>query len=281
MADAKAIKRRIRSASNMKQIISAMELVSVVKMQKAVNKDLTSRVFTDTASRMLSQVCGDAEMASHPLLTTNGAERQLVITISSDRGLCGALNNRIIKETSIQANEVETDFIVIGKKVRDFCNHHCLTVLSEYEEMGDNLEFARILPIIQQAVEAYLAGTYHSVKVIYTHFESSLSQIPKVVQLLPFEVNVDCLRDTDVIFEPDKHEIINTLVPRIVETQLWQYLLEAAASEHSARMMAMKNASDNAEDLIYDLTLSYNQTRQAGITREIAEISAGKMTLEG
>ncbi len=280
MASTKEIKRRIRSASNTKQIISAMELVSVVKMQKAVTKNLASRDFSNLGTELLGEVCAGINPSTHPLLVRRDGNRKLVVVITSDRGLCGALNTRIIKEAVAETEGSEVDYIAIGKKCRDFLTSHKYSVVSSYLSFGDDLRFEKILPIIQQITDDYLAGKYDQVKVVYTHFESSLSQVARSVQLLPFVINTECDEGDNIIFDPDKKEIISTLIPRVLETQLWQYILEAAASEHSARMMAMKNANENAEELIYDLTLSYNQTRQAGITREIAEISAGKMTLE-
>ncbi len=281
MAGAKEIKRRIRSVSNTKQIISAMELVSVVKMQKAVSRNLSSRKYTDAGTTLLTQVCYGVDPTTHPLLASRASAKKLVIVITSDRGLCGALNTRVIKEALLQAEGAETDFIAIGKKSRDYLLNHKYSLIASYLAFGDQLRFERIQPIVQQITSEYLADHYGQVVVVYTHFESSLSQVAKVSQLLPFETN-DCGTDSDsIIFDPSKSELVSHIVPRMMETQLWQYILESAASEHSARMVAMKNANENAEDLIFDLTLSFNQTRQAGITREIAEISAGKMTLEG
>jgi F-type H+-transporting ATPase subunit gamma len=281
LAGAKEIKRRIRSVTNTKQIISAMEMVSVVKMQKAVSRDLTSRKFTEAGTDLLTQVCYGVDPSTHPLLSPRTGTKKLVIVITSDRGLCGALNTRVIKEAVLQAEGVETDFIAIGKKCRDYLLNHKYSVISSYLAFGDQLNFERILPIVHQITDEYLADKYEQVVVVYTHFESSLSQISKVSQLLPFEIKI-CDQDSEnIIFDPTKTELVSQIVPRMLETKLWQYILESAASEHSARMVAMKNANENAEDLIFDLTLSFNQTRQAGITREIAEISAGKMTLEG
>ncbi len=280
MASTKDIKRRIKSATNTKQIISAMELVSVVKMQKAVSKNLASRDFSNLGSELLREVCAGLDPSTHPLLVKRAGNRKLVVVITSDRGLCGALNTRAIREAVNEGEGFETSYIAIGKKCRDFLASHKLDVIASYLSFGDDLQFERVLPIVQQITGEYLADKFDLVTVVYTHFESSLSQITKTAQLLPFTIDTDCDESDNLIFDPNKEEIITTLIPRVLETQMWQYILEAAASEHSARMMAMKNANENAEDLIYDLTLSYNQTRQAGITREIAEISAGKMTLE-
>lgn len=257
-----------------------MELVSVVKMQKAVSKNLASRSFTGLGSELLHEVCGGINTDTHPLLAKRAGKRKLVIAITSDRGLCGALNARVIKQSIAEAEGYETDFITIGRKCRDFLAAHDYSVIASYTNFGDDLTFTRIIPIVHQITDEYLADHYDIVRVVYTHFESSLSQVTRSETLLPFEIDLACEAKEKIVFDPSKTEIITDLIPRILETQAWQYILESAASEHSARMVAMKNANENAEDLIFDLTLSFNQTRQAGITREIAEISAGKMTLE-
>jgi len=280
LASTKEIKRRIKSVTNTKQIISAMELVSVVKMQKAVTKNLASRSFTSLGSELLLEVCNGVDRASNPLLLKRGGKRKLVIAITSDRGLCGALNARVIKQAIAETEGYETDFIAIGRKCRDFLTGHDYNVVASYISFGDDLAFTKIIPIIHQVTDDWLADKYDIVQVVYTHFESSLSQVAKSETLLPFEIDMECEVNDNIVFDPSKNEIITSLIPRILEAQTWQYILESAASEHSARMVAMKNANENAEDLIFDLTLSFNQTRQAGITREIAEISAGKMTLE-
>lgn len=279
MASTKEIKRRIRSVKNTKQIISAMELVSVVKMQKAVIKNLNSRKFSELSQEVLNNVCGGIAVDSHPFLERREGKRKLVVVVTSDRGLCGALNSRIIRQALTELEGFETDFISVGKKARDYLASRRYNIISSYQGLGDSLNFVKVIPIIQQITDVYLAGKYDVVKVIYTHFESSLSQVPTTSTLLPFKVPSGKDQE-NIIYDPTKEEIITSLIPRMLETQIWQCLLESSASEHSARMVAMKNANENAEDLIFDLTLSFNQTRQAGITREIAEISAGKMTLE-
>ena len=280
MASAKDIKRRIRSVGNMKQIVSAMELVSVVKMQKAVARDLKSRQFAEAGSDLLTRVCDGVDPDTHPLLMPRTAKKKLAVVIASDRGLCGSLNTHILKKAIALAQEGETDFIAIGKTSRDFLVNHKYSVIASYLGFGDNLTFERILPIIQQITNEYLANNYSKVEIVYTHFNSSLSQAPITLQLLPFQLKSCDINTGNMIFDPDKADLTSQIIPRMLEVQLWQCLLESAASEHSARMVAMKNANENAEDLAFDLNLSYNQTRQAGITSEITEISAGKMTLE-
>ncbi|NTU69898.1 ATP synthase F1 subunit gamma [bacterium] len=283
MSGIKEIKRRIKSISNTKQIIKAMELVSVVKMQKAVSVNLSSRKYSDNANIILTDIIRTGETKKHPLVVSKSGEKSLVLVVTSDRGLAGSLNIKTIKETVDKyGKDLNADFISIGKKGRDFLKNYGFNVIAEFNKISEKPEYRRVLPIIHLAKTEFLSGKYKEVVVVYPHFVSTLVQKSEVVKLLPFEVKETEGENMDrVIFEPDKDIIINTLIPRVLEINLWQIILEAVASEHSARMVSMKSANENAGDLIDDLTLTFNQNRQANITRELAEISAGKMTLEG
>lgn len=282
MASSKEVRRRIKSATNTKQIIKAMELVSVVKMQKAVAGNFASRFYSQSASDILEAICADG-MASHAYMATKEKNRKLIVLITSDRGLCGGLNIKAIKKALEESRDAETaDFVTIGRKGRDFLRGQGFKIIAEFNKVDDQPTFSEIMPIITVVTQEFLDEKYDKVVVIYSHFESSLSQVPTALELLPFKAKTSSkTRSDEISFEPEKEEILNALIPRILEIKVWQALQEAIASEHSARMVAMKNANENAEELISDLTLTYNQTRQAGITQEIAEISAGKMTLEG
>lgn len=282
MSGIKEIKRRIKSVSNTKQIIKAMELVSVVKMQKAVDVNLSSRKYSENANIILTSIMKTGEAKDHTLISENSSEKSLVLVVTSDRGLAGSLNIKTIKEAiDNYGKNSNADFVAIGKKGRDFLRNYGFNIVAEFIKISEKPEYKKVLPIIHLAKEEFLQGKYKEVVVIYPHFISTLMQKAKIIRLLPFKLEqVEGENMDRVIFEPDKKVIVNTLIPRILEINLWQIILEAIASEHSARMVSMKNANENAEDLIDDLTLTFNQGRQANITRELAEISAGKMTLE-
>jgi F-type H+-transporting ATPase subunit gamma len=280
MATTKEIRRRIRSVTNTKQIIKAMELVSVVKTQKAVAANLASRPYTAAANSIIADICADIATNDNLYLNPGKGDTNLVILITTDRGLCGNLNAKVIKKMIEDFDIKNTDIIVIGKKGRDLLRQTNANVLAEFFDLTDNLEFKDEYPVLKLIENEYKTGKYKSVSVIYPHYISTLSQEASIIKLLPFTPEKQGLSRDATLYEPSKPEVLNDLIPRVIETLLWQALLETIASEHSARMINMKNANENAEELIDDLTLSFNQSRQAGITRELAEISAGKMTLE-
>lgn len=283
MAQAKEIRRRIRSVSNTQQIINAMELVSMVKMQKAIDHNLSSRPYANTADKFLNYLCEGINENDHPFLTKRAVKKKLIVLITSDRGLCGGLNVKVIRKALDEASKnTDTSFVAVGKKGRDFLRQFGFKVEAEFTGINENSEFKEILPLVYLIVEDFLENKFDQIDLIYSKFESTLVQTTACLKLLPFTKPEEaCINGEPITFEPEKEELLNNLIPRILEVKIWQAIIESIASEHSARMFAMKNANENADELIDDLTLSFNQTRQADITREIAEISAGKMTLEG
>ncbi len=280
MATSKEIRHRIRSATNTKQIIKAMELVSVIKMQKAVAATLASRPYTDAADGIIKEISSQISAIDHIYFNPGKKGHKLVILITTDRGLCGNLNIKVIKKLLDDFDTKNTDVIAVGKKGRDLTLQFGINLIAEFFGATDNPGFKDEYPILKLVEKEFKTGKYENISVIYPHYISTLSQEAKSLQLLPLITTHGGTINDSTLYEPDKTEVLNELFPRVLETILWQCLLETIASEHSARMVTMKNANENAEDLIDDLTLSYNQTRQANITRELAEISAGKMTLE-
>ena len=276
MASSKEVRRRIKSATNTKQIIKAMELVSVVKMQKATQKNMVSRPYYQSAEDIIANLCVDIDPKSHPFMIRGTGQRKLIVLVTSDRGLCGGLNSKAIKKALEETKDAnEYAFVTIGRKGRDFLRAFGYKIVAEFTKVDDQPIFRDIMPIIQVIVDDFLAKKYDKVILIYSHFESTLVQTATAKRILPFKApdHIASTAHGKISFEPNKDEILHDLIPRVLEIKIWQAILESVASEHSARMVAMKNANDNAQELISDLTLTYNQTRQAGITREIAEIS--------
>jgi F-type H+-transporting ATPase subunit gamma len=280
MATSKEIRRRIKSATNTKQIIKAMELVSVVKMQKAVSANMASRPYTESADNILDELSANLDPQEHIYLRPGKGEHKLVIIVTTDRGLCGNMNTRVVKKLLEDFGNDKFDVVVLGKKGRDLLRSIKVNIIAEFYGVTDSLDFKDEYPILKLIESEYKTQKYKTISIIYPHFISTLVQEATTIQLLPVQTKSTTASDTPTIYEPDKKEVLNRLIPRLLETILWQTLLETIASEHSARMINMKNANENAEDLIDDLTLSFNQSRQASITSELAEISAGKMTLE-
>jgi len=291
------IRRRIKSVANTRKITKAMELVAASKMRKAIQLTLASRAYAGSAHDVVEHVRALVDPQTHPLLAGRpNATRTLVIVAASDRGLCGGFNVQLLKKTlEFLRQRAETlSIVTVGKRAEAAIRRAEYPILAAFEAVSNAPSFERSRPIGDLAYQEFISGRVDRVFMIYTDFKSAVSVIPTVVQLLPIipEQELQHLPpqeqdeeradggDDRGIFEPDPQTILNTLLPRLLETRIYQALLESSASEHSARMLAMQNATDNASDMLQDLTLTFNQARQAGITREISEISAGKAAIE-
>ncbi|MBX4187312.1 MAG: ATP synthase F1 subunit gamma [Candidatus Doudnabacteria bacterium] len=288
----KEIRRRIRSITNIGQITKAMELVSAAKMRKAQATALASRPYAKLSAQLLKDLVEKAKVENHPLIRKVTTETKskvgkkvLVIVISSDRGLAGAFNTNIVnKALSIVKAESDSkvDFITTGKKGTDALLRMQFNIIATFPGKDKNITGLDAEPIAVMAIDEFLAGTYEKVFVVYTNFVSTLVQKPNLVQLLPFHDEAAAVKDQEeFLFEPSSDEILDGLIQRTIKFIVYQGLVEGAASEHSARMVAMRNANEAAADLLNELSLSYNQARQAGITRELSEISAAKLAMEG
>ena len=296
MAATRELKRRIKSIKNTKKITRAMQMISAVKMRRAQDTALNSRHYSDLLLEIARVLIPKVNPRYNALLRQNSdSKRVAVIVVSTNRGLVGGFNSNLLKEVRNVISgfepEIVGDFIVTGKKAREGLQRLRQNIIADYKKTDRLATVAEIQPIASSVVKDYLAGTYRSVVIVYTEFVSTLSQKPKVFKLLPFDsiATVDSDEDLSVedlaaedsfLLEPGPEEVLNALLPRIIESSVYQAVLENDASEHSARMVMMKNATEAASDLIDDLTLTYNQLRQAGITKELAEISAGRAAIE-
>ena len=299
----KEVKRRIKSAKNIKQITKAMETVAATKMRKAQEAAISGREYAESAFLLLQNLATRVDVEAHPLLQKNEkAKKQLVVVIGTDKGLVGGLNTNLFRRVKslnddLVAKGHAVDYITVGRRAEMFAKRHNWNLLEGAGRagVGDGVNQKDARDLATLIVEKYLEGEYQKVILAYTNFVSTLSQKPFVRGILPLtQEKIEDLGDltdaeakkiaksregegrvVDYIFEPSKYDVLNELVPRLIEALIYHDFLEAIASEHSARMIAMKNASENADELIGDLTLSYNRLRQEGITKEIAEISAG------
>lgn len=290
MASSREIRRRIRSVRNISQITRAMEMVSASKMRRAQQRVVQTRPYTERISAVIANLAGLAsaaagEDASFPLLARRPVRRAAMLLITPDKGLAGALNSNVVRRATrymLDEAGVPVNVIAVGKKGRDFMARYGRDVVAEFTAVGDYPSLNQVAAIAQVAVEDFIAGRVDSVVLVYTRFINTLSQRPEVQQLLPVQPpeHVE-QRARDYIFEPRPAAVLNSLLPRYVDQLVYRAVLESIASEHSARMVAMRNATDNARDLVSELTLSYNKARQAQITREVSEISAGANALRG
>ena len=271
----------------MSQITRAMEMVSAAKMRKAQQRVVAARPYAEKLREViadLSSVSADPEaLAQFPLLAPRKEIKAVgIILITPDRGLTGALNTNILRRASkyiTQDAGVPVEIVAAGKKGRDFMVRTGQNVVAEFTGLGDTLKLEDMRAIAEVVIEDFLNGKIDAVYVVYAEYVNTLTQRPVVKQLLPIETPAESDGFSDYIFEPNGREVLQAILPRYAEVQLYQAFLESVASEHSARMVAMKNATENAKDLVASLSLTYNKARQAQITQEVAEIAAGANAL--
>jgi len=304
MATTKEIKRRTKSIKNTKKITKAMELVAASKMKKAVDSTLASRMYSRYAQEILESLestNGDDNVAIPVILQERPVKNVLIVLVTSNRGLCGAYNSQVIKKVieSIRAHDDShtLSFIAVGKKGEGALRRIGQNVVASFVELPENISLRDANPIAELIMGEYRDGRADKILVAYTDYISALTQTPKMRQLLPITraelakaaESVGPTEQTsnhsslalkvEYLFEPDREKVLEVLVQKLAVMQIYQMLLESVASEQSARMLAMKNASDAAGEMIDELTLLFNKARQAGITQEISEISAGMTSL--
>lgn len=260
-----------------------MEMVSAAKMRRAQQNVQASRPYSERIRLMIAGLAGlsdGVQSGRFPLLEQRPVERAGAIVITSDKGLAGALNSNVIRRgvTFVRENDAPVDMVTVGRKGRDFFTRYGQNVTAEFTNLGDWPGIEDLRPIVDVSIGEFVAGQVDSVHLIYSQFVNTLNQRPVALQILPITPPEDIDAEElvrDYIFEPGRDEVLEALLPRYIEVQLYQAMLEAIASEHSARMVAMRNATDNAKELMDELSLTYNKARQAQITREVAEIAAG------
>ncbi len=282
-ANTRLIRRRIRSVKNTAQITKAMEMVAASKMRRAQSMVLASRPYSQKMEELISNLAaavGTSE-APHPLLDRREARNIGMLFITADRGLCGSLNSNVIRAAGnlILEQKVPVKIVASGRKGRDFMIRRSQNVIAEFIQLSDRPALADTTPMSHILIDEYSSGSIDEAFLVYSQFVSTLIQRPVVKRLLPVEPAQLTGASAEYIYEPNADAVLNYLLPRYVEVQVYQAFLESIASEQSARMVAMRGATENAKELIGDLTLSYNRARQAGITTEFTEIAAGAEAL--
>jgi F-type H+-transporting ATPase subunit gamma len=279
VASQRDIRRRIGAVKNIKQITRAMQFVAASKLKRAQEATLASRPNSDKIDEVLADLAAVLSAEDHPLLAEREGGKRLIVLITTDRGLAGPLNTNTIRFAAKEITEQPGDLAVVtvGRKGRDAMRRARVPLEAHFAGFGDRPAFADVLPLSRLVTDAFLDGTAGRVDIIYSRFQSTLVQRPAIDTLLPVEPTEDTegIPGGQFIFEPNPAAVLTSLLPRYVATRLFQAVLESKASEESSRMVAMKNATENAEDLIDDLTLSYNKVRQSNITREMIEIATG------
>jgi F-type H+-transporting ATPase subunit gamma len=285
MPDIRKVKRRIKGVQNISKITRAMEMIAASKMKKAQERGLQGRPYAEKIEQVIADLAALPETREqHPLLQQRPVKKIGIIHITPDRGLCGGLNanlNRSLGNFILEHKKTAMEIITVGRKGREFVTRASIGMSAEFDSLGDSPAFLDILPISNLIINNYTAGKLDQVYISYTRFISTMTQAPKMKQILPVQpAQIPGVQNVDYIYEPDAQAVLGGLLPRFVEMEIYHAVLEAIASEQSARMVAMRNATDSANDLISELTLLYNKARQESITRDLLDITGGVTALE-
>lgn len=297
----KDIKSKIKATERTHKVTRAMEAVSAVKMRKTQAVALSGRPYARAALSILARLSGSADVARHPLATARTVEKVALVILTSDKGLAGALNSSVLKAAAEAIAAYPAAAVAVyayGKKGEEYFARRDYRVARAYENKKDSVELSVMEDLSAELSREFVHGTYDEVLVAYSNFKSTFEQVPAVRRLLPLSLDAIEQLVKDIVpvkgkwselgpieapaayaIEPDGAEVLNYLVPRLVAVSLYHFLLEAKASEHSARMVAMKNASDKSKEVTHDLTRLFNKIRQANITREVSEIISGREAL--
>ena len=288
MASLRDIRRRIKSVKNTAQITKAMQMVAASKMRKAQEAALNGRPYALLLNRVLVSLRNRLDQNLHPLLRKREVKNEMVVVLSTDKGLCGGLNTNLFREVT-NFNTQTTQFISVGRKGTQFLARTKRNMIADFP-LKDQPTFLETKVISKLGIERFLSGEVDKVTVLWPRFVNTLTQKPTALTLLPItspeEAGLTGATEApipepegDIIFEPSPEKILENIVPYYVHFELFQMLLATRASEHSARMVAMKSATDNAKEIVKDLTLEYNKARQANITKELLEITTAQLAL--
>jgi F-type H+-transporting ATPase subunit gamma len=297
MANTKIIKRRIKSAKNISQITRAMEMVAASKMRRSQNQAISSRPYSEGLRRVLFSLLENQTTLQHKLMQENKSPAVAMLLVSTNKGLCGSLNTNLFRQLFQFTGKAEQKprFITVGKKGKEFLLRRGGEILADFSDLKENVYFEDTIPISHFLMDMFLKEQVGKVFISYPNFVSTIIQRPNIVQILPVKKE-DILKTLgelekttaeeeskslgkEYLIEPSKKQIAGWLLPYFVELEVYHYILEARAAEHSARMVAMKNASDNAKEIVSDLTLLYNKARQNQITNQIAEVATASLVI--
>jgi F-type H+-transporting ATPase subunit gamma len=290
MANQIQVKRRIGTAQNISKITKAMEMVAASKMKKAQNQALAARPYSQALYDSITTISEASSLDDHPLLSNHDEGIQLIVVVGTDKGLCGALNGNILKRLlEWRKSNPNGEVVAVGKKAVLATRSLGMTVHAQFTQLPEYISTKDIIPVTTLLLKGFSEKKFKSVDVLYTDFINTLSQKPKQAPLLPisrsFKPDVvkkkveEKIQPKEYVFEPNPRAILDGLLPFYLENTIYHSFLEAKASEHSARMVAMKNASENAGELVDELKLVFNKTRQQGITTELLDIVSASMTL--
>ena len=284
MVSPRILRRRIRSVQSTAKITRAMEMIATAKMKKSQDATIAVRPYSDKLTQVIADLAAQAAAggATHPLLQVREIRKIAILFISTDRGLCGGLNTNLNRMTGnfILDQKVPVTLVTVGSKGRDFMRRSMREIRAEFTKLSDRPRMADTMSISHILVDDYVNQVYDQVFIAYNKFVNVMTQKPTIDQVLPVTPAKQSKMNPDYIFEPNGVAVLDQLLPRFVEMQVYHAILEAIASEQSARMMAMRNATDNANEVIAELTLTLNKARQEMITKELLDITGGVESLK-
>ena len=282
MANLKDIRDRIKSVKSIQKVTKAMKMVAAAKMRKAQDRMEQARPYTNSLDEIIHHILPDVDKDLLPLLDEREIKRKAYVIVCADRGLAGAFNTNLLKVAQTEIDEFgkeNIDIFCIGKKARDHFTYRDYNIIESHIDFWTEMEFENAMMIGRGVIDHFTNGIVDEIHVVYNYFVNVAQQEIKSEVLLP--LTYDSIEDkvVDRLYEPSKESLVNTLIPRHLNVQIWKYLLESYASEQAARMLSMENATSNAQDMIKDLTLQFNKARQAAITTEMLEIVGGAEAL--
>ena len=284
MASLKDLRNKIKSVKSIQQVTNAMKMLAAAKLRKSQESMENARPSTNSIEEMINHLLPDIDRSLLPILNDRENKKKLLLVITADRGMAGAFNANIIKRTEqevLKFGNENISLICVGKKAHDYFKRRDFSVINSYKDFWNTLDINIALEIGEGIITKFINKEVDSVDVIFNEFINVGKQKTRCKQFLPITYKLDEKEVCDLIYEPSKEMIVKTLIPKHLNVQLWQFLLESNASEQAARMVAMENATENAGEMISDLSIEYNKARQAAITTEIIEIVSGANALEG
>ncbi len=277
-SDMQSIKRRMKSVESTKKITKAMQLVATSKLRKARNQLTELKPYYSTVQEIVAEILSDNQgMVDNPYLKENHDGKKVYIVVTSSLGLCGGYNANVFK-VMMENIHAEDEVYMIGRKGANYLNHYQISCHLDYVDLNSTLDFKDVIRLVRELTQRYKNHSIQSIQIIYTQFVNNLTFTPTVVDLLPIQTNLFENTSTtkkETLFEPDPQTVLNDLIPMYLQSVIYGYLVESVTSENASRRTSMENATDNAEELIEELLLKYNQARQTAITNEISEIVAG------
>jgi len=283
MANLKDIRDRIKSVKSIQKVTKAMKMVAAAKMRRAQERMEEARPYAQRLQSVIGHLLPDVDREMLNLLCIRPVKRTAYVVVTSDRGLAGSFNSHVLKKAQSEIDKIgkeRVDLFCIGKKARDHFKRRDYKIIESHLDFWNNLSFGDAIQIGKGIISHFTDGNVDEIYVVYSEFVNTANQYAESEKLLPLEFSEDDLSHPERLYEPDKSQLVKSLIPRHLNIQVWKYLLESYASEQAARMVAMENATENAEEMIKNLTMEFNKARQAAITKEILEIVGGAEALK-